>query len=96
MKLQSAVFVALCAGLLGGMLSWYFVPTAVLAQNQPATPREVRAQSIILTDAAGNPVGVFTSVPQKIGQKRAIVLLDQDGTQIWSAGESPLRRLSQR
>jgi hypothetical protein len=95
-KLPTAAFLALLAGLLGGMLSRYIAPVPVLAQNQAAAPRDVRAQSFILTDADGNTVGVFTAGPQKLGQKRAIVLLDQDGTQIWSAGESHLRRLSER
>jgi hypothetical protein len=95
-KLQTTAIVALFAGLLGATLSRYIAPISVLAQNQPASPRDIRGQSFILTDADGNAVGVFTSIPQRIGQKRAIVLLDQDGNQIWSAGDSPLRRLSQR
>lgn len=96
MKLSMATFLMLLAGLLGGTLARYVAPAPVLAQNQPATPRDVRAQSFILTDAEGNTVGVFTAGAQKLGQKRGIVLLDQDGTQIWSAGESHLRRLSER
>jgi hypothetical protein len=95
-KLQTTAFLTLLAGLVGAMLSRYIAPAPVFAQNQPAAQREVRSQSFILTDEDGNTAGVFTLGPRKTGQKRAIILLDQEGTQIWSAGESPLRRLSQR
>jgi len=86
---------ALLTGLVGGIVSHYLVPLPVIAQAHPFVQKEVRAESFVLTDGGGNTVGVFTT---KIVQRdqRAIILLDQNGKQIWSAGDSPLRQLGQK
>jgi hypothetical protein len=74
---------ALAVGLLGGLLSRYIVLTPVLAQ--PAAPRQIIAQSFILVDSKNNIVGVFKPSP-KSDQPPTVVLLDQNGREIWRAG----------
>jgi hypothetical protein len=44
---------ALLAGLLGGVLSRYLIPTPVFAQAQAPAPREIRAQSFVLVNKEG-------------------------------------------
>ena len=88
---------ALAAGLVGGVLSRYTNPVTVFAQAQTQVSKDIRAQSFTLTDENGNVVGIFTSVAPRGGQKRAVILLDQNANEIWSAGASPIRPLvSQR
>jgi len=88
--------IALVAGLVGGMVARYLVPAPVFAQTQPSAPKEVRAESFVLTDESGKTIGVFTTKFARFGEQRAIILLDQNGKQIWSAGDSPLRQLTQQ
>ena len=91
------------AGLAGGVASRYFVPATVFAQAQPSAAAEVRAESFILTDGSGKTIGVFTSKGPRfadqtrpLSEQRTIILLDANGKQIWSAGDSPLRQLSRQ
>jgi len=101
-RIATLSFVIL-AGLAGGVASRYFVPVPVFAQAQPSVAKEVRAESFILTDESGTTIGVFTSKSPRFADKtrplseqRTIVLLDANGKQIWSAGDSPLRQLSRQ
>ena len=94
--MKKQVYIALAASVLGGILSQLIASSVAFAQAQPSVQKEIRAQNFVLTDDAGNTVGVFSTVIQRVTGKRAIVLFDQTGKQIWSAGDSPLRQLSQR
>jgi hypothetical protein len=72
---------ALAAGLLGGVLSRYLVPTLVFAQSQARTPREVRAQRFVLVNKQGTAFGLmgFDSNGTPV-----ITLVDENGRTIWS------------
>jgi hypothetical protein len=77
------VFLALVAGLAGGVSSRYLWPQAVQAQAQ--TPMEIRARSFILEDADGKVLGTFSGVttrglPTASGSLR---LFDNRGREIW-------------
>ena len=74
---------SLATGLLGGLLSHYVALDAVHAQLQPAPPKEITAQSFVLTDSQGNPAGVFGF--DKDGAA-TIKLFDKTGKVVWSAG----------
>jgi hypothetical protein len=90
------VFLALAAGLFGGLLSrYYLTPATVFAQAhapaQASAPTEIRAQSFVLVDFGGNVVGKFMVdrlQPPGLGHQPAIVLLDAEGHEIWRAGAS--------
>jgi hypothetical protein len=109
MRRNLNIALAIVAGLLGGLLTRYIAPPAAFAQNQPPTTKEIRAQSFTLVDPLDRTVGTFTfesAVPiegDKIirppGAERwpmRIVLRDSNGREIWSAGGTPFRRLSER
>ena len=72
---------SLAAGLAGGFLAQYLAPRTVFAQN-PA-PKEVRAQSFVLVDPRGTPVGLFGFGPDG---RPVIRIVDDRGRVIWSAG----------
>ena len=59
MNTKLNVALALAAGFLGGVLSHYLAPTAVLAQSQPAAPKEIRAERFVVVDGKGTARGIF-------------------------------------
>ena len=71
--------IALAAGLLGGVLSRYLIPTPVFAQA-PA-PREIRAQSFVLVNKQGAPLGRIGFDSDGLPN---ITLVDENGRTIWS------------
>ena len=79
--------VAVAAGLAGGLLSRFVAPAPVLAQTQPAAPKEVRAQSFVLVDSRGTAYGLLGFNPQG---RPVIKLLDATGRTLWTT-ESGLR-----
>jgi|HubBroStandDraft_1064217.scaffolds.fasta_scaffold40919_2 hypothetical protein len=79
----------LSAGLLGGLLSRYIAPPAVLAQAGPQ--KELRAQSFVLVDEKNNVVGIFKPSESQnggFGTTPTVVLMDRSGREIWRAGLS--------
>lgn len=106
------VIMALAAGLAGGMLSRYVAPPATHAQAPQPAPwsAEVRAQSFVLVDSANRTIGTFTfdplSVPRSLNvpnggvvtipRPTRIVLRDQSGREIWSAGGTGIHPASER
>jgi hypothetical protein len=100
---------SLAAGLLGGMVSRWVIPTPVLAQAPMPAPKDVRAQRFTLVTEDGRVLGVFGSdQPLDAGNNPArrpsasanalptIKLFDPSGKEIWSAGGSGFRTLSVR
>src|SRR5580704_10014797 len=108
MKKHLNIALALAAGLIGGLISRYIAPPAVMAQNQTPVTKELRAQSFVFVDASGKTIATFG--PEVAWQKvitlypnsgsgtasGRIVLLDANGHEIWSAGGSPFRTPSER
>ncbi len=76
---------ALGAGLLGGALSRYIAPAPAFAQT--GAPNEIAARSFVLMDENNKPVGVFK--PSGTRPDQSIVLLDQNGKEIWRADVPP-------
>jgi hypothetical protein len=72
---------ALAAGLLGGALSRYLTPTTVLAQAQAPASKEIRAQSFVLVNKQGIPLGRIGFDSDGVPN---ITLVDMDGRTIWS------------
>ena len=72
---------ALLAGLLGGVLSRYLIPTPVFAQAQAPAPREIRAQRFVLVNKEGTPLGLMAVESNGIP---VITLLDENMRTIWS------------
>ena len=72
---------ALAAGWLGGAISRYATPTPAFAQS--SAPKEIVAQSFVLTDENNNIVGVFRLSEPHSG--RTVVLADRNGREIWRA-----------
>jgi hypothetical protein len=52
---------SLAAGLLGGMVSRWIIPTPALAQAPVPAPKDVRAQRFTLVTEDGSVLGVFGS-----------------------------------
>jgi hypothetical protein len=77
--------VAIAAGLAGGLLSRFVVPTSAQAQTQtqaqPSAPKEIRAQSFVLVDQKGTAYGLLGFSPQG---RPIIKLLDAKGQTLWS------------
>ena len=109
MNRNLTVIFAVAAGFLGGLLSRYISLPAVHAQTATPAPVELRAQRFTIVDGQGAAVGTFTvrsalalqspgKVPQGPGlvpqSPSRIVLLDQNGREIWSTGTS-LKPLSE-
>jgi hypothetical protein len=105
------VFVALIAGLLGGLATRYISLPIAFAQNRPSVTREVRAQSFTLVDPSDRTLGIFSAEPVRFGAivrnpgganptiqpQMRIVLRDADGHELWSAGSDvQIRPLSER
>jgi hypothetical protein len=97
------VALALAAGLLGGLLTRYIAPLATFAQNQSPITKEIRAQSFTLVDSSDRTLGVFTAEPSKAINPypggltpMRIVLRDSNGREIWSAGGSGIRPVTDR
>ena len=93
---------AFAAGLAGGVASRFLLPDAVQAQS--TAPKQIRAQSFVVEDAAGRIVGIFasdsigpinTTGPVK-ASPASIRLLDLDGNEVWRAGGRQLRPLAQK
>jgi hypothetical protein len=89
---------ALAAGLLGGFLSRNL--TLPLA-HAAAVTKEVRAQSFTLVDGMDRAVGTFTVDPTfevrrpNSSIQGKIVLRDAGGHELWSAGGSAIRPLTE-
>ena len=75
------VTLALAAGLLGGLLSRYLMPTPVFAQAQAQAPKEIRAQSFVLVNKQSIPLGRIGFDAEGIPN---ITLVDDNGRTIWS------------
>jgi hypothetical protein len=100
------VALALAAGLAGGILTRFITPQPAFAQDQARVAKEIRAQSFTLVDSSDRAVGTFAVGPLPGSDATCsasresciygIVLTDPSGRVIWSAGGSPVRRLSQR
>lgn len=105
------VATALVAGLAGGLLTRYVIPPAAFAQDQAPITKEIRAQSFTLVDVFDRSIGTFTFEPTgnlRFPSQPApgrpmppmlpgrIVLRDYSGREIWSAGGSAVRPLSER
>ena len=92
---------ALLAGFMGGVLTHYIAPPVALAQNQALTTKEIRAQSFTLVDPSDHTVGTFTyeAGPAAFVRPKTpprIVLRDSGGRELWSAGGTAVRPLSER
>ena len=92
---------ALAAGFIGGLLTRYIAPPVALAQNQAPITKEIRAQSFTLVDPSDHTVGTFTyeSGPAAFVRPKTpprIVLRDSGGRELWSAGGTAVRPLSER
>ena len=72
---------SLAAGLLGGILSHYVTAKPVLAQAQVVPPKEISAQTFILVDEKGVPLGLFGF---DADGSATIRLQDRSGKVIWS------------
>ncbi|MGD1094332.1 MAG: hypothetical protein ABSB35_20380 [Bryobacteraceae bacterium] len=72
---------ALAAGLLGGLLSRYIDPAGVFAQAPTPALRKIRAQSFVLVNAQGVPLGLIGIDPQGWP---IIKLMNEQGTTLWS------------
>jgi hypothetical protein len=88
-------------GLAGGVISRYISPAPVLAQQaqaQSPAPVELRAQRFTFVNPDGAVLATFgvdqSKVPDGLPFKPAIRLLDSNGTEIWSAGGNPVRKLA--
>ena len=81
----------LAAGLLGGLLSRYLIPTPVFAQAPAPAPREIRAQSFVLVNKQGAPLGRIGFDSDGLPN---ITLVDDDGRTIWSTKATLLRQSS--
>jgi len=92
------LILALTAGLLGGLLSHFVISTPVHAQASQRSEKEFRAQSFTLVDENNKVVATFKpSVELQQGKKFDVVLLDQNGREIWRAGtQMSLRALDAR
>jgi hypothetical protein len=102
------VALALAVGLLGGLLTRYIAPPATSAQTQApvTTPvtTEIRAQRFTLVDSSDHTLGVFTAEPASKAVNpypggrtpMRIVLRDSNGREIWSAGGSGIRPVTER
>jgi hypothetical protein len=102
MNNKCSIALSLFAGILGGALTRYVAPVPVLAQNNQSTAtKEIRAQSVTLVDGMNQTVGTFTIAPDPRwqpanGSGSRIVLRDSRGREIWSAGGSSFRELTDR
>jgi len=95
------VALALAAGLLGGLLTRYIAPPATFAQDQAPITKEIRAQSFTLVDSSDHTLGVFTTEPASKAinpylTPTRIVLRDSKGREIWTAGGSGIRPVTER
>jgi hypothetical protein len=100
MRKHLNVALALLAGLLGGLISRYIAPPAVMAQNATPVTNEVRAQSFVIVDRVGKTVATFASGGVSAAGNRTVsggivVLRDADGHEIWSAGGTQFRTLTE-
>ena len=84
------VFLALVAGLAGGVSSRYLWPQPVQAQAQ--APMEIRARSFVLEDADGKVLGTFSTEAPRPGSAArglpirpsgSLRLFDDRGREIW-------------
>lgn len=98
-KLNMAL--TLVSGLAGGMLTHFVTLPTVSAQNQSQVVQEVRARSFVLVDGQNRAIGTFrgeplpgsittgpggTAPPSLNRSGGRIVLRDERGREIWSAG----------
>lgn len=81
---KSNLLLAVCAGLVGGIVSHYAWTDAAQAQSFPS---QVQAQRFILLDAQGIPAGMFAvGKADNPNAPPRIVLYDAKGREIWHAG----------
>ena len=105
MNRSMTIAIAFIGALVGGLVTRYIAPPAVLAQSPG---KEIRAERFTLVDAKGRTAGTFVveqersvsraekSAPGTDAQgPRRILLVDPNGREIWSAGGSAVRPLSE-
>ncbi len=80
------LLLVLAMGFLGGLLSPLVISTPVHAQGTRGDAKEIRAQSFTLVDGDNRVVGTFKPSVELQGKKMDVVLLDQNGREIWRAG----------
>ena len=99
MKKHLNVALALVAGLVGGVISRYIAPPAVMAQNATPVTKEIRAENFVIVDVAGKTIATFAfGRGTNAGHPSAggiVVLRDSDGHEIWSAGGTQFRTLTE-
>ena len=96
MKKHLTVVIAVAAGFLGGMLSHFVTPPAAFAQAQNPGTREVRAQRFVFVDLNSRPFATFMVQPGSVGPDGwhgRVLLVDDQGRELWSAGRDPIRPL---
>lgn len=81
MNRSLTLVLALAAGILGGLASRYLTPVVVFAQTPTPAPKEIRAQSFVLVNAQGVPMGLMGTDPPG---GPIIILKNENGTTIWS------------
>jgi hypothetical protein len=89
MTTPKVIAVSLSAGVLGGLLAAGVV-SPIQAQQRP--PAEIRSQSFVLVNPAGNVAGRFGF---DSNGNPEIKLLDERGREIWRGGGSQFRPLSE-
>jgi hypothetical protein len=94
--LVTALVAGLVGGVTGGFLSRYATPTPVFAQTRSAPapdPKELRAQSFVLTDDQGSVVGTFKPSTPRSNELPTVVLLDAWGRETWRGKGAFIRPL---
>jgi hypothetical protein len=85
MKQGLILSLAMCAGLLAGIVSRYLFPTTSFLWSR--APKEITPRTFVLVNEQNDIVGLFQ--PSKLGSGKTVVLLDRDGKELWRAGVSP-------
>ena len=85
--------IAAAAGLLGGIVSTSIAPVLAHAQNTPAVPKVIAAESFLLVNQKGQKLGEIAV--DGFG-KPYIRLVDPNGRVLWSAGGDQFKPLGSR
>ncbi len=99
MKKHLNIALALAAGLIGGLISRYIAPPFVMAQTPTPVTKDLRAESFVIVDSAGKTIATFASGRGTNAGRPStggiVVLRDSDGHEIWSAGGTQFRTLTE-